>query len=149
MIYSAFNTFDLNRNHFVQQDCADPVLDISISEIKAHEDYQPNSTSQYDDIALIRLERSVSSTDFIRPICLPVASHFRDKIYDNEHLVVTGFGRTENGTSSDVKLKADIMGFNWNQCNEIYQEQSRTSINKKQLCAGGEVNKDSCSGDAG
>lgn len=125
------------------------MVDIPISEITVHEAYQPNSGTQYNDIALIRLARSVQSTDFIKPVCMPLAPHLRDKNYDNTQLIVTGFGRTENGTSSDVKLKLEILGFNWNQCNSVYQRKASVSLISNQLCAGGDRDKDSCSGDSG
>lgn len=80
---------------------------------------------------------------------MPFASHLRGKNYDNSKLTVTGFGRTENGTSSDVKLKLDIVGFNWNQCNQVYMKKASISLIANQLCAGGDKDKDSCSGDSG
>lgn len=63
--------------------------------------------------------------------------------------MVAGFGRTENGTYNDVKIKLDLPGFNWEQCNRVYQREFQGSLGPNELCAGGEKNKDSCGGDSG
>lgn len=114
-----------------------------------HEDYAPYSHAQYNDIALIRLSRSVQFNDYIRPVCLPVATHLKNINYDNQPVVVAGFGRTKDQRSSDVKLKLEMSGFNWDQCNSIYQQITHVPLGSSQLCAGGENNKDSCTGDSG
>lgn len=46
------------------------------------------------------------------------------------------------GTPSDVKLKVEIDGYNWNRCNNKYARR----LIPTQLCAGGEEGKDSCGG---
>lgn len=66
--------------------------DIPIAEIIAHENYK-RSKKAYD-IALIRLDRPVPYTDFIRPICLPVGK-LQNRTYDGQPLKMTGFGRTD------------------------------------------------------
>ncbi|XP_031619831.1 serine protease easter-like isoform X2 [Contarinia nasturtii] len=125
--------------------CAPPVVNVDILETFVHEAYDPNSPTQYNDIALMRLSHSVEFTDFVRPICLPFSPTVRVENFDGIHLSVCGFGGTENGTSSDVKLKVEINGFNWDRCNNLYGRQLVTT----QICAGGEHGKDSCSGDSG
>lgn len=76
-------------------ECADPVIDIPTSDFIVHENYDPNSN--YNDIALIRLARNVTFTDWVRPICLPFPQNVRNLNFDNSSLVVAGFGRTEHG----------------------------------------------------
>ncbi|XP_031634351.1 serine protease 7-like [Contarinia nasturtii] len=49
-------------------------VDIKIAEMFVHESYDPDSISQSDDIALLRLSRPVKD-DEAMPICLPFASH--------------------------------------------------------------------------
>lgn len=50
---------------------------------------------------------------------------------------------------SDVKLKLEIDGFNFNRCNNVYRTAAQITLNPKQICAGGESGKDSCNGDSG
>lgn len=78
-------------------ECADPVVDQPIAETFIHENYVHNSSSQHDDIGLIRLAQPVKFTDYIRPICLPVAEHFKTRDFDGELLTVAGFGIFEDG----------------------------------------------------
>lgn len=79
--------------------CAPKPQDIAVVEQISHEGYMPNSQAQQDDIALLRLERSVTLTDFIRPICLPFGSEVRNRNFDGEPLNVAGWGKTETGNS--------------------------------------------------
>lgn len=78
-------------------DCADPVVDVPIEETIVHESYTPNSPAQSNDIALIRLSRPITYTNWIKPICLPVSQNLRTKNLDNKPMVVAGFGKTETG----------------------------------------------------
>lgn len=77
--------------------CADPVLDIPVTELIPHESYVPASKTQENDIALLRLARSVAFSDFVRPICLPFAQNLRNQNYNGLPLEVAGWGKTETG----------------------------------------------------
>lgn len=85
-----------------EQDCDDDIcsgsaIDIPFGEVITHEGYVPSSAAQENDIALIRLSRPVTFTDFVRPICLPVQSNLRNKILDGVNMDVAGWGKTETG----------------------------------------------------
>jgi hypothetical protein len=54
-----------------QLDCAPPPIDYVISEIIPHPNYDPKNPSKHHDLAILRLENSVSFNDFVSPICLP------------------------------------------------------------------------------
>lgn len=77
--------------------CTDPVVDVPVSEVFQHEEYNPRSLSRENDIAVVRLARKVQFSDFIRPICLPNTPTLRNKNFDGELLTAAGWGRTENG----------------------------------------------------
>lgn len=80
-----------------EDNCADPVQDIPVSELIPHDSYVPTSKDQKNDIALIRLSRPAQFTDWIKPICLPVSQHLRGINFDGVALTVAGWGKTENG----------------------------------------------------
>lgn len=67
-------------------------MNVPIAEIIVHENYVPNLLP--NDIALIRLERPVNFSDFIRPICLPFGLELKEM---NLKYIVAGFGQIENG----------------------------------------------------
>lgn len=79
----------------LKDECADSVIDVPISEIILHENYDSHSHNY--DIALIRLARAIQFTDFVRPICLPFGRHMRNKDFDGLPLVMAGFGNPGNG----------------------------------------------------
>ncbi|KAF5305584.1 hypothetical protein FQA39_LY01675 [Lamprigera yunnana] len=125
------------------QDCSNPVLDILVEQKIAHPLY--NSRKGEHDIGLIRLADNVEYTSFIQPICLPFVNDNRD--YINELMVVCGWGSTEKGSSSDVKLKLEVPIVSNDVCNSRLGK--ITSITQNHICAGGIKGKDSCSGDSG
>lgn len=85
--------------------CADPVIDMAIESLIPHPNYQPLSKSQVNDIALIRLAKSISFTDWIKPICLPVEKRLQNLNYDEIGLQTVGWGHT----SSERNGKNDFM----------------------------------------
>ncbi|KAJ6637209.1 Serine protease easter [Pseudolycoriella hygida] len=129
-------------------DCADPPLDIAVEEVIPHENYNPNSKTQENDIALLRLSQQVTYTDFIKPICLPTADNLKNKNYDGINLDVAGWGKTENVSFSNFKLKVRVPGVSLERCNSVYSRHS-VVLGAGQLCAGGIKGADSCRGDSG
>lgn len=80
---------------------------------------------------------------------MPGGDRLKSFIYDELDLEVAGWGKTENVSFSNVKLKLTIPGVPNSQCNSVYQSRNRISITDKQLCAGGLLGQDSCRGDSG
>ena len=68
--------------------CSDPPIDVKIAEIIPHPQYNTNDKNQFNDIALLRLERDVQYSEYIKPICLPVDSKSRDNTFDMQVKVV-------------------------------------------------------------
>lgn len=130
-------------DNFLSQNtrCAPPVVDLRIAQTIIHERFQPFSSSQENDIALLSLERIVEFNDFVRPICLPSPSTFTEE-FDNIPLIVAGFGKTENSDSSKIKLKTEIRGLSNNNCQRFYNS-DKPRIAPTQMCALGEIGKDS------
>ncbi|XP_065372231.1 transmembrane protease serine 9-like [Calliphora vicina] len=127
-----------------KKQCAPPVEDVEIEEVIIHENYQ----SIYNDIALIRLRRKVEFKRHIKPICLPIYENLRTK--EHENYVLTGWGKTENDTTSDVLLTAFVPRVNRLECeNQLREYKLRHPLNDGHVCAGGRNLVDSCRGDSG
>lgn len=131
-----------------ETDCSEPAIDVSIAQKIPHESYNPQSKNQFNDIALLRLSRKITYTDYIKPVCLPRGDSFRNKDYSIENYDVAGWGKTEYKSKSNIKLKVDLDGVTKASCNTMYNKQN-VQINDDQICAGGEEGKDSCRGDSG
>ncbi|KAG5671086.1 hypothetical protein PVAND_001300 [Polypedilum vanderplanki] len=123
--------------------CAPAAIDIDIEQQITHDDFNAN---RHNDIALLKLSKDVQYSKFIRPICLP---HGLMLNTDKINFIVTGFGRTESGESSNVKLKTNVGGVNNDECQTTVMTQTRRPIVNTQLCALGIDGKDSCNGDSG
>ncbi|KAF2902218.1 hypothetical protein ILUMI_03968 [Ignelater luminosus] len=128
---------------FDQIECADKVVRINIEETIAHPYFSRRTYN--NDIGLIKLERDVAYTDYIRPICLPRRNLPVAPI--GTLMTVTGWGTTENGTLSNVKLKVRLPLVS----NEICQQKllRGKDVGANQLCVGGDPGKDACQGDSG
>ncbi|KAF2895871.1 hypothetical protein ILUMI_10306 [Ignelater luminosus] len=125
------------------EDCADPVVDVDISETIPHPYYSARNGN--NDVGLVRLEKIVNFTDFIRPICLPPMDLPMPPV--GTIMTVCGWGAIENGSQSDVKLKVDLPLVSNAVCAQ--RVSSSTRISPNQICAGGEEGKDACQGDSG
>ncbi|XP_037811415.1 serine protease easter-like [Lucilia sericata] len=131
-----------------KRDCAEPHLDVGIEEIIYHPNYNAQASNNLHDIALIRLDRYVNFNDFVSPVCLPTQSHLRTKTFENIKMDVTGWGTTEQGGTSALKLKAGVDGWTFDSCRQKYATK-RIYLQDTQMCAGGEEGVDSCGGDSG
>lgn len=75
-------------------DCADPVQDISIAKIIVHEEFKYSTLNvPENDIALIRLSQPVLFGDFVRPICLQITEHLHLNIQRKDESAVTGWSQ--------------------------------------------------------
>lgn len=89
---------DCDDSYINEQVCNNPPVDVSVEEKIVHENYEPNSKNQHNDIALLRLSKNVQYSDFIRPICLPVDSSLRNKDLSGVTLDVAGWGLSQYPT---------------------------------------------------
>lgn len=114
--------------------CAPSHIDVGITQTIIHENYNQQN---HNDIALLKLVRQVEFTKFVKPICLPMSQLFNT---DSLNFIVTGFGKTESRSSSQIKLKTDVSGFKNDECEKTYEKRK---IIESQLCASGVDGKDS------
>ncbi|XP_044757284.1 phenoloxidase-activating factor 1-like [Coccinella septempunctata] len=127
------------------QSCNDPPVDVEVERAFAHSGYSDTNVNRYNDIALVRLKENVEFSNFIKPICLPSSS---DRSRLGDELYVAGWGRTENSGHSAKKLKLKVPIASTDKCLAKFRS-AGVSLSDKQICAGGQAGKDSCSGDSG
>ena len=61
-----------------------------------------------------------------------------------------GWGKTEWGEASSLKLSVDLPGVDRASCNKRYNGNTKNMVFREtQICAGGVKGKDSCNGDSG
>ncbi|XP_025837407.1 serine protease snake-like [Agrilus planipennis] len=118
----------------------------SVADIIVHENYRP--PVKYNDIALLKLNREVEFSKFIRPACLWTKfSTGQDKV------IATGWGRTGTGEEqSDRLLKVGLSVFHNSECDrtfpttmQIYRRALPQGITDKMMCAGEKKGgKDTC-----
>ncbi|KAL7021811.1 hypothetical protein ACKWTF_012037 [Chironomus riparius] len=103
-----------------------------------------------NDIALIKLEYSVTFTKYIRPACL-----WQSSFFNFTQAIATGWGATQYGSkTSDELMKVELDIFDNNNCNTILSDSLSLTpekyLDNSQICAGIlEGGKDTCQGDSG
>ncbi|XP_055850614.1 serine protease 44 [Episyrphus balteatus] len=101
----------------------------------------------HNDVAILTLDKPVSFTREIRPICLPYGS-FR-KSFTGQVATVAGWGSLrENGPQPSVLQKVSIPIWSNIDCARKYGRAAPGGIIESMLCAG-QAARDSCSGDSG
>ncbi|XP_019553308.2 CLIP domain-containing serine protease HP8 [Aedes albopictus] len=132
----------------IDDNCADRAIDFEVAFYRRHEEYTSNPT--HNDLALIKLPRKVSFTEFISPVCLPVAEELQKQSETGKIFTVVGWGTTERGTekpgfySSRFKLEADLPGVDWDTCHELVPR-----LWPSEFCAGNGTEEQACKGDSG
>ncbi|XP_062129338.1 serine protease grass-like [Drosophila sulfurigaster albostrigata] len=124
--------------------CAPPVEDIGIERIFVHEKYSRQTGP--NDIALVKLSKDVEFRESIMPICLPTSEILQQKVNTVQGFYVTGWGRTENTSFSDVPMEARVNRVDHSICQKVYR--NNIEISSTQICTGS-VGKDSCNSDSG
>ena len=133
---------DLVTNSFT--DDARPAI-FDIAEIIKHPQYR--RPPKYHDIALLRLDRKVTFSRYIRPACLP-------QVFGTgtQRAIASGWGAQEySGPGSPTLLKVTLELFSGTECNETfftpgYSKSLRNGIDdESQMCAGSHTEwKDTC-----
>ncbi|XP_060524053.1 CLIP domain-containing serine protease B10-like isoform X2 [Cylas formicarius] len=122
-------------------DCADKPQYFAPSKVVKHDSYHGTD----NDIALVKLDRNVTFTDYISPICLP-EGNVSAYLKGNEPMIIAGWGRTDPaGELSPVKKKATLPYVAREVCNEFNPQ----PLTEGQMCLGSGNGIDSCNGDSG
>lgn len=121
--------------------CADFPQLIKTGKPKLHPEYTGDGP-YHNDIALLPLKQAAEFTQFVYPICLAT------KLSQESEMWLAGWGKTENGFPSTIKLKVTVRRASKRDCVPLYGNINVTILDS-QICAGGEGDKDSCGGDSG
>ncbi|KAL1117167.1 hypothetical protein AAG570_004494, partial [Ranatra chinensis] len=127
-------------------------LDVRVNKIIRHPSY--DSKLKINDIALVKLNRTVPFSRNIQPICLPILPELRSNDFVGMNPFIAGWGRTSFGkfslpcgTSSNVLMEVQIPIVENDICRKAYGTMGRI-VTDKQICAGTD-HKDACLGDSG
>jgi Trypsin len=82
-------------------------LPYTVKEIAAHLEYDPDSNSKFNDIAILSLTKSLKFTQSIGPACLPTKAA---EEYIGQGMIVSGWGTINTGgeTPDDLQVVRDI-----------------------------------------
>ncbi|XP_072284524.1 acrosin-like [Pyxicephalus adspersus] len=110
-----------------------------------HEKYNPDT--EENDIALLRMDRPVTFSNYIQPACLPQ----KDTVFNHlSECYIAGWGVTseDSGEPADVLQQAQVHLIETKKCNSTSWYNG--AIRNHNLCAGHEKGGiDSCQGDSG
>ncbi|VVC24915.1 Hypothetical protein CINCED_3A015129 [Cinara cedri] len=127
-------------NYISNDDDAEP-LNYRIIDRKNHPKYNGNN-SRYNDITLLKLEKNVEFSPYIRPICLNVESSIKET-----KAIASGWGRLGfGGSPSEHLLKVTLDIHSINECIKTYITDS-SEIDRKKLPQGITGNSQMCVGD--
>lgn len=120
----------------------------NVERIFIHPDCKKYSSESFDaDIAILTMDRQVSYTTYIRPICLwPATSSIQD--VEGSSGTVVGWGRDEFGLVSDFPKKIDLPIVNAITCVQSNHVLGGL-ISNRTFCAGTLKGDGPCHGDSG
>eukprot|EP00095_Tigriopus_kingsejongensis_P005333 maker-scaffold779_size98098-snap-gene-0.20 protein:Tk05333 transcript:maker-scaffold779_size98098-snap-gene-0.20-mRNA-1 annotation:"proclotting enzyme" len=131
------------------EDGAEPV-DFKVVQRLIHDGY--NSRSFHNDIAILTLDRDVTFTPFITPICLPLLSSVvEQEQFQGFTPFIAGWGSTRfRGPTSKQLLEIQLQVLSNRDCNDKFQEFDNVEITPVKMCAYDQNGiKDACQGDSG
>ncbi|XP_039443348.1 serine protease snake-like [Culex pipiens pallens] len=143
------NVVRLGDHHLYERGDGMREVTLGIETIVVHPEYRP-SESRYNDIALVRLNQSVTFGPNIRPACLWPTNQLNET-----RVVAIGYGDTEDyGSPSSVLMKVGLEVLPNDLCRGLYVEERKLpqAITDSQLCARSPVDeqqRDTCRGDSG
>ncbi|XP_034116679.2 serine protease grass-like isoform X2 [Drosophila albomicans] len=124
-------------------DCLPPYEEFGIEDIRPHPKFERHTNSY--DIALIKLNQSVTFKPHIRPICLPIDKESKDIAFD-QSFYIAGWGTTEKGMASHILLKAVVERQHLDVCRKYY---NNATFTENHICAVNDRKQETCRGDSG
>ncbi|XP_037792013.1 phenoloxidase-activating factor 3-like [Penaeus monodon] len=100
----------------------------------------------YNDIALVRLNRNVVLSGRVHPVCLPPARIDLEEQFKGQMPVAIGWGATKYASRSSVLQEIHLPFVPLAICRAAYP---RFKLVDEQICFGGRPNRGTCKGDSG
>ncbi|RUS71354.1 hypothetical protein EGW08_020884 [Elysia chlorotica] len=109
-----------------------------------------NSDRKENDLAMVRLSRSLTWSSYILPACLPSV-----EVQLPLFCVVAGWGEIQGGRTPEALMKVEVQAYDSDRCLQVFSgtasaELSRY-VNQNTICAANGLlgGKDACRGDSG
>lgn len=100
-------------------------INSNVSSIYAHNGF--NYATFADDVALVKLEKNMPYSDYIRPICLPSSNS--DQRVKHASAIVAGWGKLQQGgLSAEVLQELELPLIENELCQRWYRQQGRMLI---------------------
>ncbi|KAL4594084.1 hypothetical protein GN956_G26215 [Arapaima gigas] len=116
-----------------------------VAQVLVHKQYVRDT--YHNDIALIKLQKPIRFSPFILPACLPEAEFAENVLMRQDHGLVSGFGRLQEGGVQSTVLMRFSMPY---VSHAVCIESSKFKITNRMFCAGYDrEKKDACQGDSG
>ncbi|XP_035779920.1 CLIP domain-containing serine protease 14D-like [Anopheles albimanus] len=128
--------------------CAPAPLDVNVESTIPHPGFTKSGKTAINDIALIRLDRDVTFSEMVHPVCLPTTASERNASNETGLAYSSGWGRTVAMLRSDRKQKIVMHIKNHTDCSAAY-EPFGVELQATQLCVADSGNLDACRGDSG
>ncbi|CAG0884122.1 unnamed protein product [Darwinula stevensoni] len=126
-----------------------PYLDVPIAALYPHPEYQHGP--EINDIAILEMAYPIAYNYHINRICLPNAK--KTAQLKGLRCLATGWGKDAfDGKYQQVLKKVDVPLVEHKKCQSALQNTRLTKyflLHPNFICAGGEENKDACTGDGG
>ncbi|CAO1378673.1 unnamed protein product [Diamesa hyperborea] len=145
LVLARLGEYDISSDN----DGANPV-DYNVELRIIHESFDAKTIS--NDIGLLKLSQIVTVTDFIRPICMPLADAIRYKDLTYYQPFVAGWGSTSfKGPAATILQEVQLPILPLTECEFNYRLYFPNQVfDNRVLCAGySQGGKDSCQGDSG
>nr|XP_029715113.1 serine protease grass-like [Aedes albopictus] len=125
----------------------DKPQNIEVNEVIIHPGYK--SRRKLNDIAILRLEKEVSFSESIRPICIPSRGRFELSSIPSRFCIVGG-GQTRTNKVSDVLKYAEVSSLPIEKCKKIIPRFNvAVKLDETYVCTAGANQGNHCNGYSG
>ncbi|XP_014361379.2 phenoloxidase-activating factor 2 [Papilio machaon] len=160
VLTTAHNVYEKNLNlraragewNTTSEDEVLPYQDRNVERIIIHELFNTKRTNLFNDVALLVLDKPLDFVSNVNSICLPPAG---ERAVDGTRCFSAGWGKKKFGKAGayqTVLKKVQIPVIDRSKCQRELRKTRLGpvfNLHNTFMCAGGEPNKDTCTGDGG